>query len=78
MRLEALKVLSRYPFDAAIQEALLETLQKDQSVQLRLMALESLAGHEVDPQAIQMAIREAGQESDPAVLQHAVLLATEF
>ncbi|MBN2169706.1 MAG: zf-HC2 domain-containing protein [Candidatus Krumholzibacteriota bacterium] len=71
VRLEALRVLSRHPFDAGVREALLTTLRRDESVQMRLSALEILAGREVDRDIIQRAIREDGQESDAAVLQYA-------
>jgi len=71
VRLEALRVLARHPFDADVRDALLTTLRRDESVQMRLSALEILAGREVDRKAVRRAIDDAGQESDPAVLQYA-------
>ena len=74
VRLEAMAVLSRHPFDARVREALLATLREDEAVQMRLLALETLAGQEVDPSQLERVIREAGQESDPAVLMYAATL----
>ena len=64
--------------DLTIQSALLTTLREDESVQMRLLALESLVGSQVDPGEIWNAIESAGQASDPAIMQHAILLSDQL
>jgi hypothetical protein len=71
VRSEARAVLARYPFDATVREALLVTLREDVAVQMRLLALEALAEHRISRETIERTIREAGLQSDPAVLQRA-------
>lgn len=78
VRLEALSVLTRYPYDNGVQEALLQTLRKDEAVQMRLLALEHLAGRRVNPETIRQTIKEGELESDVAVLQHAVELTSDY
>ena len=74
VRMEAMSVLSKSPYDAAIQKAYLTTLREDQEVQMRLQALEFLAGKRVNKNTIRMAIEEPQMESDTAVLQYATEL----
>lgn len=78
VRLRALSLLSPRSADLTIQNALLTTLREDESVQMRLLALESLVGSQVDPGAIWNAIESAGQASDPAIMQHAILLSDQL
>jgi hypothetical protein len=78
VRLEAFAVVTRYPYDAVTEEALLKTLRQDEAVQMRLLALEFLAEREVDPETLQQTIRSAKLESDPAILQRAVTLTADY
>ncbi len=78
VRLKALEVLSGNPDDEPVRTALLTTLRDDEAVQMRLLALESLVGRQVDPALIRQAIDAVDQDSDAAVLQHAVLLQEEL
>ena len=78
VRIEALSVLTRYPYDDGVQEALLKTLRKDEAVQMRLLALEYLAGRRVNPETLWRTIEESELESDVAVLQHAVELTNDY
>jgi hypothetical protein len=74
VRMEAMSVLSKSPYDAAIQKAFLTTLREDQEVQMRLQALEYLAGKQVNINTIRKAIEEPQLESDTAVMQYATEL----
>jgi hypothetical protein len=74
VRLEALTVLTRYPFDVSVQDALLTTLRQDESVQMRLRALEYLTTQKVSSEALRRTIGEAGLASDNAIRQRAVEL----
>jgi hypothetical protein len=74
VRMEAMSVLSKSPYDAATQKAFLTTLREDQEVQMRLQALEYLAGKKVNINTIRKAIEEPQMESDTAVLQYATEL----
>jgi hypothetical protein len=78
VRLNALDVLARYPYDAQTQRSLLYTLGRDQEVQLRLSALEQLAAHRVGMETITAAVADAGFASDFAVLERASALTREF
>jgi hypothetical protein len=75
VRLKALEVLSQCPFDFDVQNALLETLKGDASVQMRFAALETLAGRSVSADVLLRTIDEGGLESDPAVMQRAFEIA---
>ena len=46
-------------------------LRSDESVQVRLLALEYLANQGVDPGLIRRTIEEAGKQSNPAILLQA-------
>jgi hypothetical protein len=61
VRLSALGVLARYPYDSQSQDALLQILGQDQDAQMRLTALEELARRNVGPEII----RDAAQDNDP-------------
>lgn len=74
VRLEALSVLTRFPYNESVQAALLTTLRQDQSVQMRLLALEQLADKQIEMETLQQVIGEANMESDPAVKQYAIKL----
>jgi hypothetical protein len=60
-----------------VQEALLVSVSQDPSVQVRLLALESLADHEVAPDVIRRAIGDTPDESGRAVLNRAIELTSE-
>jgi hypothetical protein len=74
VRLEALSVLTRFPYNDGVQSALMTTLRQDQSVQMRLLALERLADKQVQMETLQQVIGDANMESDPVVMQHAIKL----
>jgi hypothetical protein len=78
VRIEALSILTRYPYDDGVQEALLKTLRKDEAVQMRLLALEYLARRRVNLETLRRTIEESDLESDVAVLQHAVELTKDY
>jgi len=74
VRVEAMSILGRYPYDKTIQDALLMTLRTDNEVQMRLLALEYLAGKQVNKEDLRQYIEEPWMENDPAVLQYATEL----
>ncbi len=74
VRMEAMSILGRYPYDKSIQDALLTTLRTDGEVQMRLLALEYLAGKQVDKEDLRQYIKEPWMENDPAVFQYATEL----
>jgi hypothetical protein len=78
VRLEALAIIARYPYDNHTQDALLTTLRRDESVQMRLLALEYLVNRKVDPELLQQTIKSARLESDTAVMQRAVTLTADY
>lgn len=71
VRLKALSILSNLPRSPLTEAAFLQTLREDESVQMRLLALDYLANQGVDPGLIRRTIEEAGKESNPAVLLQA-------
>jgi hypothetical protein len=74
VRLEAMAILGRYPYDKTIQDALLTTLRNDGEVQMRLLALEYLAGKQVNMETLRRTIEAPKMDSDPAVLLYATEL----
>lgn len=71
VRLKALSILSMEPATEPVEAAFLATLRADESVQMRLLALDYLANQGVDLGLIRRTIEEAGKESNPAVLLQA-------
>jgi hypothetical protein len=66
VRLKALKILREQPgADPLIESAMLTTLCRDESVQMRLEALDFLATRRLDPGAIRRAI-DVDKTDDPA------------
>lgn len=74
VRMEAMSVLSRSPYDSVLQKAFLTTLRGDDEVQMRLQALEYLAEKKVNMNTLRRAIELPQLESDTAVLQYATEL----
>jgi len=74
VRLRALEVLVRYPFDESVQQALLHTLKEDSSVRLRLLALDFLAAKQVDGETLRRTIEAGDLASNDAVLFRAAEL----
>jgi hypothetical protein len=74
VRMEAMSVLSKSPYDSDIQKAFLTTLRGDEEVQMRLQALEYLAEKKVNMNTLRRAIELPQLESDTAVLQYAAEL----
>jgi hypothetical protein len=64
VRLKALERLSREP---RLESAFLEVLRRDESVQMRLLAIDYLTEHRVDPEQLQRALAAAGSGGDTAV-----------
>ena len=75
IRLKAFEVLSQYPYDVTVQDALLTTLKQDESVQMRFQALDYLAARHVSSETLRRTIGEGGLQSNPAVMQRALQLA---
>ncbi len=71
VRLNALAVLSKYPYDQKNQDALLQTLGQDQDVQMRLNALEELARANVGMETIRNAVGENDPNGTMAILHQA-------
>jgi hypothetical protein len=67
VRLKALSQLKDFPYGPVIETAILSALRRDPSVPVRLVALDFLAQQPADPALVIQAIRESGQESDPAI-----------
>ena len=74
VRMEAMSVLSKSPYDSVLQKAFLTTLRGDDEVQMRLQALEYLAEKQVNMNTLRRAIELPQLESDTAVLQYATEL----
>lgn len=77
VRMEAMSVLEKAPYDSVLQEAFLTTLRADEEVQMRLQALEYLAEKQVNKKTLSTAIELPKLESDPAVYQHAIELISD-
>ena len=71
VRLNALGVLARYPYNEQSQDALLQTLGHDEDVQMRLTALEELARRNVGPEMIREAVGEDAPQGTKAILREA-------
>ena len=67
MRLKALVILAEHLDDDAVEAALLATLRDDESVQMRLVALDYLTGHSVDGERIREAIEGRERPGDEAL-----------
>ena len=74
IRMEALSILTKEPYNNRLKEAFMTTLRQDKSVQMRLLALRHLAANKVGTNILQRIIHEANMESDPAVMQYALSL----
>ena len=68
VRQEALAILADRLGDPDVQTAMLATLRDDDSVQMRLLALDSLAAHRIDRNRIREVIREQARPGDEALL----------
>jgi hypothetical protein len=71
VRINALEVLARYPFDQNSRNALLQTLGQARDVQLRLTILEELLRQNVDIDTIRAVVDTSDPEGDGAYLRHA-------
>lgn len=72
VRLSALDVIARYPYDPEIEMALLRTLAEDQDVQMRLTAMEELVRHEVGAETIRDAVGETDPNGTMAIVRPAM------
>jgi hypothetical protein len=71
VRLAAMDALTRIPERSGLQEALLVTLRDDESVQMRLLALEHLVNGSVSPELINQTINRSTMASNAAVFEYA-------
>lgn len=67
VRLQALSVLSDQLAVPAVEAAVLERLRVDESVQMRLLALDYLAGYSADHDRIREVIQESDRPGDEAL-----------
>lgn len=68
VRLKAQSRLIEQDDDPQVKEALLRVLQNEESVQMKLVAIDHLASRRVDPSRIQRAIAPVGKQ-DAAYLK---------
>ncbi len=71
VRLRALSILSDYGRNPKIQEALLAVLRGEQSVQMRMLAMDTLAAADLSPERVARVQEEVGRQNDRAVLLRA-------
>ncbi len=71
LRIEALRALVRKADSEQVMTALKGALRDDQSVQVRLMALEQLASQSVAFEELESVIRQGDQATNSAVYQRA-------
>lgn len=71
MRISALNALARKPDHEQTQLALLDALRDDDSVQVRLLALEHLINQSQGMDTLESTIRQGSKETNPAVFQRA-------
>jgi hypothetical protein len=68
VRQKALTILGSYPVDDAVKSAVLTTLTEDESVQMRLLALDYLASRDNDHDWIRRVLEERESGADPTLL----------
>jgi hypothetical protein len=78
MRISALNALARKGDSEPIQLALLGALRDDDSVQVRLLALEHLVGQSQGLETLETVIREGSEATNPAVFQRVRELKTDL
>jgi hypothetical protein len=78
MRISALNALARKGDSEQIQLALLGALRDDDSVQVRLLALEHLVGQSQGLETLETIIREGSEATNPAVFQRVRELRTDL
>jgi hypothetical protein len=76
MRISALQALARKNGDEQVRTAMLQALRDDSSVQVRLLALEQLAGQSVEIEKLESVIRQGDGNSNSAVFERARELKT--
>lgn len=74
VRTSAFDILAALPADPAIEAAMLRTLREDVTVELRLRALDYLAGRKTDPTRIRQSIDAGPADSRRALLVRAAKL----
>ena len=67
VRLAALERLTVYPDDPAIEETLLAVLEGEESVQMRLLAVDGLTRRQIEPRRLEEAIEAAQPEIETAL-----------
>lgn len=78
MRIAALNALARKTDSEQVQQALLGALRDDDSVQVRLLALEHLVGQDQGLDTLETVIRQGKDASNPAIFQRARELKTKL
>lgn len=71
VRINALGVLVRYPYDQRSEDTLIQALSLDHDVQIRMTVLEELSRHEVDPSLVRTAINKNSALGTKAILRQA-------
>ncbi|MBZ5534630.1 MAG: zf-HC2 domain-containing protein [Acidobacteriia bacterium] len=72
VRLKTESNLLNYKNDSEVQAAFLQVLRKEESVQLRLVALDYLVGNNVSQETLRAVVRDLRSQGETAVLRKAV------
>jgi hypothetical protein len=67
-RMKAMYELNNYKEDEYINEAFLKVLREEESVKMRLLAIDYLANAQVDPDILEQALIESEVTVSPAVM----------
>ena len=78
VRLRALTKLAEMPMDTSTQGALLTVLRQEDSVQMRLEAIDALAAARIEPRQIEEAVQDGPPEPGTAVYAKAQDYSTTF
>ena len=68
VRLKAMVSLSEYESDQEIQEAFIDVLRKEESVKMRLFAIDYLTANKLTPDTLQRVISESEAPQNPALM----------
>jgi hypothetical protein len=68
VRLKAMASLSEYESDQEIQEAFIDVLRKEESVKMRLLAIDYLTANKLTPDTLQRVISESEAPQNPALM----------
>jgi hypothetical protein len=68
VRLKAMDGLVNYQSDPQVEKTFLNVLREDESVKMRLMAIDYLTKHQVSPDSLRLSISESKAPGSPAVM----------